>query len=591
VQLLHLILMIMGAASLQAASSAGADFLVQEIPARPAGMAGAYAASGQDAGAFLWNPASLGRQRQSQVSATYFNGLVDTSYQQAVLAVPFKPWFAGALGLAVGYNSTRGLREIDDAGADRGGIENDDMVLQAGYGIGLGERLFLGAAGKLFTSHLAGYTSRGQALDLGVQSQVIDNVAMGISVLHWGSQSGYDGSPDPLPSVMKLGCQAQLVDRAETQVQMVAEVDRPWNLSEALQARLGAEYWYQRTLAFRAGYLFGADAGNLTIGLGARFMGVGLDYAYVPFNDLGFTNRLSLSLEPSVVAKALGVAEPAPKLAKPAPDAPTLPTPQRTPLSARSETTRINGLMFSSLRWTRESSPIVVEGLVTIPRGLTLTIEAGCEVRFKRGTSAPLAPAAPEAPHQEGGGGLLVLGCLQVLGQAEISTTLKGDEGPGWGAIVFETGSSNECRIEFAKVEDGRVVVNGASPLIDHCQFTATSLELGSQASPEVRFTQLKDSEAGLSVWSDSASLAGIHHNLFTRNRYGIYIKNFGGGALRQNTFIGNLSFDILNASSKEVDARNNFWGTQDFEAVKARVYDGRSNINSGSVLLSPTAK
>jgi hypothetical protein len=51
----------------------------------------------------------------------------------------------------------------------------------------------------------------------------------------------------------------------------------------------GAEYWYNNTVALRAG----SDAGNFTAGAGIRYKQVGADYAYLAHDELESTHRVS----------------------------------------------------------------------------------------------------------------------------------------------------------------------------------------------------------------------------------------------------------------------------------------------------------
>jgi hypothetical protein len=55
----------------------------------------------------------------------------------------------------------------------------------------------------------------------------------------------------------------------------------------------GIEYWIHRTLALRAG----TQAGEFTAGAGVRYRGFGVDYAFVPNEDLSDTHRVSGSIQ------------------------------------------------------------------------------------------------------------------------------------------------------------------------------------------------------------------------------------------------------------------------------------------------------
>jgi hypothetical protein len=66
---------------------------------------------------------------------------------------------------------------------------------------------------------------------------------------------------------------------------------------------LGVEYWFKEILAIRVGYKTltkdELKSSDLTFGAGFRLpgTGIGLDYAYCDYNDLGNTHRISLLLK------------------------------------------------------------------------------------------------------------------------------------------------------------------------------------------------------------------------------------------------------------------------------------------------------
>jgi fibronectin type 3 domain-containing protein len=64
--------------------------------------------------------------------------------------------------------------------------------------------------------------------------------------------------------------------------------------SQSMEAGGGAEYWYDKTLAIRAGYEGDADTQNLTAGIGLNLKLFQFDYAYAPEGTLGDTHRFSV---------------------------------------------------------------------------------------------------------------------------------------------------------------------------------------------------------------------------------------------------------------------------------------------------------
>jgi hypothetical protein len=54
------------------------------------------------------------------------------------------------------------------------------------------------------------------------------------------------------------------------------------------------------------------------------------------------------------------------------------------------------------------------------------------------------------------------------------------------------------------------------------------------------------------------------------------------------NCFIDNGLYDLYNAGTGEIFARNNFWNQPDSIGIAARVYDFSDNANRGAVLFTP---
>lgn len=287
--------------------SAGADFLRAELPARPAAMAGAYGAFHGDASAFLWNPAALAWLDQPLVGATHFSSVVDTAFNQASYAQPLTVWGARTgLGLSVQHSTTTGFNQVDLAGNDLGPVENYDLVLLAGGGLRISPTLGLGANAKAFNSRLAEFRARGVAVDLGGLSEVHPRVALGVALVDVGVQEAYDQVADPLPTLFRLAGRFHLLDDPEADIQAGLQLDRPWSTNGAITLGAGAEYWYRQVLAFRAGWRLGADLGPFSLGLGFRWQGWTLDYAYNNLGDLGLTHRLSVGAELGTVFRRLG---------------------------------------------------------------------------------------------------------------------------------------------------------------------------------------------------------------------------------------------------------------------------------------------
>jgi hypothetical protein len=167
--------------------------------------------------------------------------------------------------------------------------------------------LRLGVGGKLCSSRLQEFQSHGLAVDVGVQDDMGSKVTLGAAFDNLGIQQAYDQTADPLPAVLELGVRVQAVDTPMIQVNGAAELDRPWAGDNPITLGLGLEYSVLRAVVFRAGWRLGQDLGALSLGLGFRWRGMTLDYAYGSLGNLGLTNRFSLGVELGTLFKRWGL--------------------------------------------------------------------------------------------------------------------------------------------------------------------------------------------------------------------------------------------------------------------------------------------
>jgi len=86
----------------------------------------------------------------------------------------------------------------------------------------------------------------------------------------------------------------------------------------------------------------------------------------------------------------------------------------------------------------------------------------------------------------------------------------------------------------------------------------------------------------GISSQSDQVI---IQHNYISNNHFGFS----GGGTIQSNTIINNLvGIQAPSASSSNIDATNNWWGTTDTQAINQTIYDFKNYYNVGTVNFVP---
>ena len=256
-----------------------AEFLKFGIGARAAAMGEAFTALADDGTALYWNPAGLAQIEKTEISAMYNRHFQVINQGYLSLASPL---LGGTTALGVNYVGMGQIQGRDEYGNPTGTFGASDTHIVVGYankfksiswGLTAGwlrdkieqdtKSSFLGSIGLLYSPN--------KRLSLGVVAQNI------------GTKLGND----PLPFAFKVGVALKLKNFTLT-------ADMPWNIE---YYGLGVEWWIGNILALRAGYKATQTITTITGGIGLKFKRTHLDYAYVPYGELGSTHRISLKIK------------------------------------------------------------------------------------------------------------------------------------------------------------------------------------------------------------------------------------------------------------------------------------------------------
>ncbi|MES2201079.1 MAG: PorV/PorQ family protein [candidate division FCPU426 bacterium] len=282
----------------ESVGNTSANFLKIPINARPAAMGEAFGALSDDEAALTYNPAGLAGMIQGDLSATHIQWFQGIHLEH--LGGTFRVGDYGAGGVSLTWLQVDEMfRTFRNAGSYDPATQFDyagtfaphDVALTLAYAEELGPGWFVGGGLKLIQQNVEAYNGYGAALDLGTQYVgLAEGLSLGLVLRQIGFPIAVADTNFTLPLALNASA---LYSALKSQLNFVAETSL--SVDNDLQTGIGMEGWIKNILALRAGYRFGYLNGY-TAGAGMYVGGLKLDYAFVPYGELGHTHRITAGL-------------------------------------------------------------------------------------------------------------------------------------------------------------------------------------------------------------------------------------------------------------------------------------------------------
>ena len=248
---------------------------------------------------FYVNPAVLPWIGARELSVEQLSYLLGSNFSLINYACPLDD--SGAIGFSLGYLGVGGFtRTVADASAsgyfEGGDFEYDDILASAGYGKKISRTFSYGVSFKAVRESIDGNTSSGIMLSAGgLYNPQGQGCSWGFGVFNLGPQvKGFN-----LPSGAYLGFSDPIIKCLKWTGEGVAFNDGVIDIFS------GLEYNIKELFFLRGGYrypLADNQLGNQTTinfsgGIGFNIKSFEFDYAWVPYGDLGATNRVSVTVK------------------------------------------------------------------------------------------------------------------------------------------------------------------------------------------------------------------------------------------------------------------------------------------------------
>jgi hypothetical protein len=279
----------------------GGTFLKITPSARAAGMAAGIPGTAGTPFAIYGIPSGLASMHTAGFAATYINYFANVTYGYIAYATPLKG--SGVTGFSYSYLLVDDIEKRGNSEEFLGTFNAKDTSLALSYAHpnpfpSILDGLALGATLKMINGEIDQHIAWSAALDLSADYRPVENITVALAVNNMGPGLKYSEERDPLP--LKVSAGVAYDPSALCTVGL--QVDE-YLVDNTHYVALGTEYRPVHQLALRAGYTAGYDTASLgsttglASGIGFSLWSATIDYAFVPFGNLGDTHRLSLGLK------------------------------------------------------------------------------------------------------------------------------------------------------------------------------------------------------------------------------------------------------------------------------------------------------
>jgi len=277
--------------SIKSAGSLAMPSIWEGGTARAMSMGSAVVAVPQGSASLFWNPAGLGRMNDCmEVGLHHNSGLDDSIHETGVIGMPLG--VLGGVAASLSYVNNGSFQGRDSAGNITSDYTAGDMGASVGWGKEWFESISIGAVLKYNHQTLANTSYNAYAADLGFLWNPIDYLDLGLTYSNLGTKV----ADSTLDSGCRVGASYQVSEKT------LLAVSSELKTGGFDRVQLGVETYIYPIVALRAGYIQSLvdtkldGLNNLTAGLGITIVkNIILDYAYIPYGDLGTSQRISLT--------------------------------------------------------------------------------------------------------------------------------------------------------------------------------------------------------------------------------------------------------------------------------------------------------
>lgn len=268
------------------------SFLKLNNSVRAAAMGDSYIAVSDDNGAVFFNPAGLSQINSTQISSMYSNWLGGITFANSAVIIPRDKT---TMGFSLNYYNLGAFEETTLALPKGTGRIITPLASEFIYSLVRKVDPYSSYGGnfKIIYERISDISTVGYSADLGALWQIASNLTLGLTAKNIVS---------PLGEVASYKNYGAGISYKSDRLLLNLDVNSPND--NKMSANIGGEFNLKSILFARAGFNTRNEenaGGSITGGLGLKLHNIKIDYAYVPYSDLGITHRVSVAL--SLVSK------------------------------------------------------------------------------------------------------------------------------------------------------------------------------------------------------------------------------------------------------------------------------------------------
>lgn len=280
------------------AGKSSATFLKISVDAKASAMGEAYVGLAEGVSSIYYNPAGLVQSKTKQATFMHNAYFEDINHEFVGYVHPMQEMNrvigVGIIGLFIDDIKRKTKATLKDEGS----FESNDYCLILSLGQKIREDILGGLSLKVIRQKLDKEKGLGMGIDIGLlcKNYPIEDFNIGVVLQNIGQKMKIYKEKFTLPIILKVGIAYRLPN---DKLLLVADIKKPYDNEASLG--LGIEYRLLESVLLRGGYRYKLDnlknepLTDLTCGIGFVIKDFRLDYAFIPYDKLEDTHRISLS--------------------------------------------------------------------------------------------------------------------------------------------------------------------------------------------------------------------------------------------------------------------------------------------------------